>query len=43
MKRYGDLSYAEWEELAKNKDKLHKKIDEIYSKAESTDESDADD
>lgn len=29
MKRYGDLSYAEWEELAKNKDKLHEKIDEI--------------
>lgn len=42
MKRYGDLSYAEWEEISKDKEKLHKKIDEIYLKLESTDESDLD-
>lgn len=40
MKRYGDLSYAEWEELSRDKEKLHKKIEEIYEKPESTDESD---
>lgn len=40
MKRYGDLSYAEWEELSGNKVKLHKKIEDIYTKQESTDESD---
>lgn len=42
MKRYGDLSYDQWEELSSDKEKLHKKIEEIYLKPESTDESDLD-
>lgn len=40
MKRYRNLSYAEWEELAQNKERLHKKIEEMYDIAESTEESD---
>lgn len=43
MKRYRDLSYDEWVELAKDKRRLNKKIDEIYDYAESTDESNVDD
>lgn len=39
MKRYRDLSYDDWVELAQSKERLHKKIDELYAIAESTDES----
>lgn len=43
MKRYRDMSYDDWVELAQNKEHLHKKIDELYDIAESTDESELSD
>ncbi|XP_062537942.1 uncharacterized protein LOC134206263 [Armigeres subalbatus] len=35
--RFGDLSLGEWEELARDKERVTRKIEEIYDKPESTD------
>lgn len=37
MARYGDLTYDEWTELAKDKERFHKKLLEIYDQSESED------
>lgn len=38
--RFGDLSFQEWEDLARDREKVTNKIEEIYGKAESTDSDD---